>query len=150
MPETLAVVTPWWPSPHMPMRGSFVEAQVRAVRPTTGRIDVLATDGWIAQRALFVRGAQRRHYRDLSATAVRPVLQDGYWLTRLPVLVQSRPTWADYARTVADGVRAARSGRKLDAAVVHGHVGLPGGLVAVENAPAGARVVVTEHASYLD
>src|SRR3954447_27009510 len=149
MPETLTVVTPWFPSPTMPMLGSFVEAQVHAVQPMCGRVDVLVTDGWIAPRGLFVRAAQRRHYRELTAAAVRPVLHDGYWLTRLPVLVQSRPQWADYARTVADGVHVARGGQKLDATVVHGHVGLPGGLVAVENAPAGARVVVTEHASYL-
>jgi glycosyltransferase involved in cell wall biosynthesis len=149
VPETLAVVTPWFPSTNMPMLGSFVESQVRAVQPLSGRVDVLVTDGWIAPRGLFVRAAQRRHYRELTAAAVRPVLHDGYWLTRLPVLVQSRPKWADYARTVADGVHVARAGRKLDATVVHGHVGLPGGLVAVENAPAGARVVVTEHASYL-
>ncbi|HVN12120.1 MAG TPA: glycosyltransferase [Kineosporiaceae bacterium] len=149
MPETLTVVTPWYPSPNKPFQGSFVESMVRAVRPITGRLDVLATEDWIAPRGLFVRRAQRRHYRDVTASAVRPVLQDGAWLTRLPVLVQPRRPWAEYARTVAGSVRAARGGRLLDAAVVHGHVGLPGGLVAVENAPAGARVVVTEHASYL-
>src|SRR4051794_14973426 len=149
MPETLTVVTPWFPSPNKPMQGSFVESQVRAVQPLTGRVDVLATEDWIAPRGPFVRGAQLRHYRDVTAAAVRPVLRDGYWLTRLPVLVQPRRPWAVYARTVADGVRAARGGRLFDAAVVHAHVGLPGGLVAVENAPAGARVVVTEHASYL-
>src|SRR4051794_40434569 len=149
MPETLTVVTPWFPSPNKPMQGSFVESQVRAVQPLTGRVDVLATEDWIAPRGPFVRGAQRRHYRHLTAAAVRPVLREGYWLTRLPVLVQPRKPWAVYARTVADSVRAARGGRPLDAAVVHGHVGLPGGLVAVENAPAGARVIVTEHASYL-
>jgi glycosyltransferase involved in cell wall biosynthesis len=149
VPETLTVVTPWFPSPNKPMQGSFVESQVRAVQPLTGRLDVLATEDWIAPRGPFVRRAQRRHYRDVTAAAVRPVLRDGYWLTRLPVLVQPRRPWAVYARTVADSVRAARGGRELDAAVVHGHVGLPGGLVAVENAQAGARVVVTEHASYL-
>jgi glycosyltransferase involved in cell wall biosynthesis len=149
VPETLTVVTPWFPSPNQPMRGSFVESQVRAVQPITGRLDVLATEDWVAPRGPFVRGAQRRHYRDLTAAAVRPELRDGYWLTRLPVLVQPRRPWADYARTVAESVRAARGGRKLDAAVVHAHVGLPGGLVAVENAPADGRVIVTEHASYL-
>src|SRR3954447_399256 len=149
MPETLTVVPPWSPSPNKPMQGSFVESQVRAVQPVTGRLDVLATEDWIAPRGPFVRAAQNRHYRALTAAAVRPVLQNGYWLTRLPVLVQPRRPWAVYARTVADSVRAARGGRSLDAVVVHGHVGLPGGLVAVENAPRGARVVVTEHASYL-
>jgi glycosyltransferase involved in cell wall biosynthesis len=149
MPETLTVVTPWFPSPNKPMQGSFVESQVRAVQPITGRLDVLATEDWIAPRVPFLRAAQDRHYRSLTAAAVRPVFRNGYWLTRLPVLVQPRRPWAVYARTVADSVRAARGGRALDAVVVHGHVGLPGGLVAVENAPAGARVVVTEHASYL-
>jgi glycosyltransferase involved in cell wall biosynthesis len=149
VPETLTVVTPWYPSPNKPFQGSFVESMVRAVRPVTGRLDVLATEDWIAPRGPFVRQAQRRHYRDVTATAIRPVLHDGVWLTRLPVLVQPRRPWVEYARTVADSVRAARGGRPLDAAVVHGQVGLPGGLVAVENAPAGARVVVTEHASYL-
>lgn len=150
MPETLTVVTPWFPSSNLPMRGSFVEAQVRAVQPLSGRVDVLVTEGWIAPRGLFVRAAQRRHHRELTSAVVRPVLHDGYWLTRLPVLTPSRPkSWADYSRTVADGVRGARRGRPLDAAVVHGHVGLPGGFVAVENALPGARVVVSEHASYL-
>lgn len=149
MPETLTVVTPWYPSANKPFQGSFVESMVRAVQPITGRLDVLATEDWIAPRGPFVARAQRRHYRDVTATAIRPVLDGGVWLTRLPVLVQPRRPWAEYARTVADGVRVARGGRPLDAAVVHAHVGLPGGLVAVENAQAGARVVVTEHASYL-
>ncbi|HYJ74915.1 MAG TPA: glycosyltransferase [Kineosporiaceae bacterium] len=149
MAERLTVVTPWFPSSNKPMQGSFVESQVRAVQPITGRIDVLATEDWIAQRGPFLRRSQLRHYRDVSTAAVRPVLRDGYWLTRLPVLVRPRRLWADYARTVAEGVRTARGGRPLDAEVVHAHVGLPGGLVAVENAPADARVVVTEHASYL-
>ena len=83
MPETLTVVTPWFPSPNKPMQGSFVESQVRAVQPLTGRLDVLATEDWIAPRGPFVRRAQRRHYRDVTASAVRPVLRDGYWLTRL-------------------------------------------------------------------
>jgi glycosyltransferase involved in cell wall biosynthesis len=149
VPETMTVVTPWFPSPNKPMQGSFVESHVRAVQPITGRLEVFTTEDWIAPRGPFVRGAQRRHYRALTAAAVRPVLRDGYWLTRLPVLVQPRRPWVAYARTVADSVRAARGGRTFDAAVVHGHVGLPGGLVAVENAAADARVVVTEHASYL-
>src|SRR4051794_18345004 len=125
------------------MQGSFVESQVRAVQPITGRLDVLATEDWIAPRGPFVRRAQRRHYRDVTASAVRPVLRDGYWLTRLPVLVQPRRPWAVYARTVADSVRAARGGRLLVAAVVHGHVGLPGGVGAVEEAPAGRRGLLT-------
>src|SRR3954467_6794603 len=149
MPETLTVVTPWFPSPDKPSQGSFVESQIRAVRPFSGRIDVLAMEGWIVPRRPFLGRSLRRRFAHVSAGAVRPVFHDGVWLTRLPVLVQPRRPWAVYARTVADGVRAARGGRLFDAAVVHAHVGLPGGLVAVENAPAGARVVVTEHASYL-
>ena len=86
MPETLTVVTPWFPSPNKPMQGSFVESQVRAVQPITGRLDVLATEDWIAPRGPFVRVAQNRHYRALTAAAVRPVFGNGYWLTRLPVL----------------------------------------------------------------
>ena len=149
MPETLTVVTPWYPSPDKPSQGSFVEAQVRAVQPLTGRIDVLATEGWIVPRRPFLHGSLRRQYAHVSAGAVRPVFEDGVWLTRLPVLVQPRRAWAEYARSVAQSVRAARGGRPFDAVAVQAHVGLPGGLVAVENAPAGARVVVTEHASYL-
>jgi glycosyltransferase involved in cell wall biosynthesis len=149
MPETLTVVTPWFPSPDKPSQGSFVQAQVRAVQPLTGRIDVLAMEGWIVPRRPFLRGSLRRQYAHVSAGAVRPVFEDGVWLTRLPVLVQPRRAWAEYARSVAQSVRAARGGRPFDAVAVQAHVGLPGGLVAVENAPAGARVVVTEHASYL-
>src|SRR3954453_6107234 len=104
MPETLAVVTPWFPSPNKPMQGSFVEAQVRAVQPITGRLDVLATEDWIAPPGPFGRAAQRRPSRDLTASAVHPVLRDGYWLPRLPALVQPRRPWAFYARTVADSV----------------------------------------------
>jgi len=150
VPETLSVVTPWFPSPNKPFQGSFVRSQVRAVRPTVGRLDVLATEDWIAPRGSLVQRMLRRHYGDLAVASMRPALtEDDVWLTRLPVLVQPRRPWDQYARAVADGVKVARVGRRLDGAVVHAHVGLPGALVAVENAEPGARVVVTEHASYL-
>ena len=150
MPESLTVVTPWYPSADKPFRGSFVQAQVRAVLPISGRVDVLATEDWIAPRGPLVRAAQRRHFRDIAAASLRPTRQaDGTWQTTVPVLVQPRRPWDDYARTVARNVRSALGGRRLSTPVVHGHVGLPGGLVAVESAGSDARIVVTEHASFL-
>jgi glycogen(starch) synthase len=150
VPETLTVVTPWYPVSNKPFQGSFVQSQVQAVRPLVGRVDVLATDDWLAPRGRFVQSAQLRHHRELAARSVRPVPEDGVWVTRLPVLVQRRLPWDQYARAVADGAAALLQGRRFESDAVHAHVGLPGGLVAVENAAASARVVVTEHASYLD
>ncbi|MGJ7442409.1 glycosyltransferase [Aquipuribacter sp. MA13-6] len=47
-------------------------------------------------------------------------------------------------------VRAALPGGRIDSDVVHGHVGTYGGWVAVQLARPGARVFVTEHATFLD
>lgn len=151
MPDTLSVVTPWFPSPNKPFQGSFVASMTAAARPLVGRVEVLHHEDWIIPRGRLARRLLDSGYRHLVSGGARPVQQpDGAWLSRLPVLVEPRRPWADYARAVARSVRTARRGRRLDASVVHAHVGLAGALVALENAEPGARVVVTEHASYLE
>lgn len=151
MPDTLCVVTPWYPSPNKPFQGSFVASMTAAAAPLAGRVEVFHHEDWIVPRGRLARRLLGPGYRHLAAAATRPALQpDGAWLSRVPVLVEPRRPWAEYARAVARSVREARRGRRFDASVVHAHVGLAGALVAVENAEPGARVVVTEHASYLD
>jgi glycogen synthase len=147
--DTLTVVTPWFPSPAKPPQGSFVQAAVRAVAGEIGRVEVVHTDEWITPAGPTGRAVESS-YRRYAARAVRPRLQDdGTWLSRVPALVRPRRRWDVHSRTVSRSLAAARAGRPFESAVVHGHVVLPGGLVAVEHAAAGARVVVTEHASYL-
>ena len=148
MPDTLCVVTPWYPAPNKPSQGSFVASMTAAAQPWVGRTQVLHHEDWLVPHGRLSRLALRRRYGSLAAATV-PALVQGVWLDRIPVLVEPRRPWAYYARSVADSVRVARGGRRIDAAVVHAHVGLPGALVALENAAPGTRVVVTEHASYL-
>lgn len=147
--STLAVVTPWYPAPNKPFQGSFVASMVAAAKPYAQRIEILHHEDWITPRGRLTLARLRRAARGLAAETTRAMPVDGAWLSRVPALVQPRQPWARYARDVATSVRQARAGRPLEADVVHAHVGLAGALVAVENARPGARVVVTEHASYL-
>lgn len=151
---SLAVVTPWYPGANNPFAGSFVQSAVEAVLPHVRDVLVVHAEDWPtpADRvsADLVRRAAAALTRGTPARVVsRPVRVREGRLLRVPAPVVPARDYASHARTHEAAVRAALPGGVLDADVVHGHVGTYGGWVAVRLARPGARVVVTEHATFL-
>ncbi|MGW7518830.1 glycosyltransferase [Streptomyces sp. NPDC054796] len=149
----VAVVTPWYPTRQSPFGGAFVRGMVEATAPGCTRMTVYHCDPWSLSLPGSwdpgqVRGAHRRLLAERPQPAVPTVA--GAALRYVPVLTPPRQVWAAHARAHDEALRTALRGRPLDAAVVHAHVGLRGGWVALRNARPDARVFVTEHASFLD
>jgi glycogen(starch) synthase len=159
----LAVLTPWYPAPNKPFGGSFVQAYVQAVRGLFAQVDVFHTEEWSMPATGYVAKVLPRMFGDLAGRqptrqAAWPHTTDGVALSRIPVPVVPRRPWADltrsHQRSLTAALAAGRNGRgrgsvRIEADVVHGHVGLPGGWLATQLAEPGARVFVTEHASFL-
>jgi glycogen(starch) synthase len=145
------VVTPWYPAADRPFAGAFVQAMVEATAPGCDMITIYHTDGWRMPDATALEAAAVAH-RKLLPRALRPeptVAGSELWRVPVPDPVPTGGSFAERARHHADWLRVALGGTPLPAAVVHAHVGLRGGWTALENARQGARVFVTEHASYL-
>ncbi|MEH1124961.1 glycosyltransferase family 4 protein [Micromonospora sp. CPCC 206061] len=149
----LAVVTPWYPSPNDPFSGSFVQAAARAVDGTFERVAILHTQEWgfpkdtpgAADRLGLI--ADRLAARWGNATLEdRPEGE----LTRVCVPVVT--SGVNYARRVDSHVRmlgAALPTGRIEAPLIHAHTGIYGGVLAAELGRPDARIVVTEHASFL-
>jgi glycogen(starch) synthase len=75
--------------------------------------------------------------------------REGYWVTDIATPVTPKRDYAAWARSHESALRQALPSGRFDADVVHGHVGIYGGWLASRFASPGARVVVTEHASFL-
>ncbi|WP_230686419.1 glycosyltransferase [Catellatospora vulcania] len=146
----VTVVTPWYPSAQLPFRGSFVQAMVEAVAPTVRRLSVYHCDDWVSrmtprQDAEVTAAA---HALSGAARQVRPG-PGGAEVVHLPVPIPAGTGYADNARRHAAMLRAVLGGTPLAGEVVHAHVGLPSGWAALHNLRPGARLFVTEHASFL-
>lgn len=152
-PADLAVVTPWYPSANDPFAGSFVQSAVRVVEGAFDRVSILHTQEWTAPKDShwsFERldlAADRFAARwGNAAVEDRPEGE----LTRVCVPVIT--SGADYATRVDAHLRrladALPTGR-IEAPLVHAHAGIYGGVVASELARPDARIVVTEHSSFL-
>jgi glycogen(starch) synthase len=153
MGETLAVVSPWYPAPNKRYNGSFVKAAVEAAQPRFGNVEVFHTEEWTMSMPRVVRALIARLYTSLITDPARGILamrEPEGRVHRIPVPVVPRLPYADLSRAHERFLRAALRGGRLPGHVVHGHVGLPGGWAALTNAEPGARVFVTEHATYLD
>ncbi|MCD0484718.1 glycosyltransferase [Streptacidiphilus sp. ASG 303] len=153
---SLAVVTPWYPCPQRPHAGSFVRTATAAVAERFARVDVLNGEDWPSTPGEFRHDLVRTAYERLAGppgAARAPVLPEhtaeGWRLTRVPVPVRPRAPYADWARAHESALRAVLPGGVIDADVVHGHTGVYGGWAACRLARPGARIVVTEHASFL-
>ena len=150
-PGVVTVTTPWYPTPTQPMVGSFVAAQVRLTARIADRVGVVHAHEWAGGTAEVVGGLREPFdevLRVMAGTgglvrsgAVGPVM-------RVPVLITSGMSVADRAEALVRDVGTALGGR-IEADVVHGHVGYLGGLVAARLAAPGARVFATEHSSGL-
>lgn len=152
---SLAVVTPWYPGANNPFSGSFVQSAVQAAAPHVSSVLVVHGEDWPTPVDRVSASLVRRAYHGLVAgpaprvTARRVRVPEGE-LVRVPVPVAPRRDYASHARTHEAAIRAALPGGVIDADVVHGHVGTYGGWAAVQLARPGARVFVTEHATFLD
>ena len=151
----LAVTTPWHPTEQRPFAGSFVQATTAAVRPLFERVDLYNTEDWTGPADPMQSRMVARAYSALTSGAGRRVefaarlAPEAYWVTDIPTPVFPRRSYADWSQSHESALRAVLPGGRFTAEVVHGHVGIYGGWLARRFAPPGARVVVTEHASFL-
>jgi glycogen(starch) synthase len=147
--RAVAVLTPWYPTPHQKFAGAFVQAMVEATAPGCGAVTLYHTDAWPLRMPLEKADTVEKAHRRLLPDALdRVPTVAGARLLRVPVLVRGG-TFAEQARAHAKWLGIALDGEPIPERVVHAHVGLRGGWTAVENARPDARVFVTEHASYL-
>jgi glycogen(starch) synthase len=146
----VAFVTPWYPTLDQPYRGAFVRAAALATSPACGGITVYHCDDWAHWLSPRESAQVDRAYRALLpiAASSRPRADGGARVIYLPIPSRAGATYAKIARRHAS-VLAGALGAGVDAEVVHAHVGLPSGWAAMQAARPGARVFVTEHASYL-
>lgn len=151
----LAVTTPWHPSSQRPFAGSFVRASTAAVVGRFERVDLYQTEDWTGPAHPRQAALVRKAYDALVGGATARVrhrarlTDEGYWATDIPTPVTPRRQYADWAASHENALRNALPSGRFDADVVHGHVGIYGGWLAHRFAGPGARVVVTEHASFL-
>ncbi|MEW2384543.1 glycosyltransferase [Micromonospora sp. NPDC047707] len=149
-PADLAVVTPWYPSANNPLAGAFVEATIGAVRAEHPRVSVLHTEDWPYRydapdvEAISLTAARL-------AGRVGPLVRDtpAGEVTRVPVPISSRRDYAAWALGHVEAMRRTLPTGQIEAPIVHGHTGIYGGVVAQRLARPDARVVITEHASFL-
>ncbi len=151
-PADLAVVTPWYPAPEDAFAGAFVQAATAAVAPHVGRVSVLHTQSWfyspgrVSGQAVGV-AAERQAAR--SGNAVVLDTPEGE-LTRVAVPTAASRGYPAYAEAQVQALRAALPTGRIEAPVVHAHTGMLAGVVAARLARPDARIVVTEHATFLD
>jgi len=146
----VAVITPWYPTRQVPFGGAFVRAMVEATAPVWTRATVYHVDGWGARVSVPQDEAILRASPGLvTRTTGAATTVAGAELRYVAAPARVGISFAQLARRHSDALRTALGGQKIGASVVHGHVGLRGGWTALENARPGARVFVTEHASFL-
>jgi glycosyltransferase involved in cell wall biosynthesis len=150
-PADLAVVTPWYPGPNDDFAGAFVRATTDAVRSGAGTVSTLHSEGWFYPRAEASPDAVDAVTDRLAVRAglvvVRDTPQGELCRVAVPSLTTGGyPQWID---AHVRAVRAALPTGRIEAPVVHAHTGLYGGAVAAALARPEARVVVTEHATFL-
>ncbi|HEY6595292.1 MAG TPA: glycosyltransferase family 4 protein [Asanoa sp.] len=149
-PADLAVVTPWYPSPNNPFAGAFVEAAVAAVRGNGRRVAILHTEDWTPApnplSHLTAITADRLVSRALRGIVTDTPLGE---LTRVPVLIEPQRDYAAWAYAHVNALRAALPAGEIEAPLIHAHTGIYGGVLAANLARTDARVVVTEHSTFL-
>lgn len=152
-PADLAVVTPWYPSPNDPFTGSFVQSAIRAVEGATGRVSILHTQEWgfptDGHRGVERLGVIAGRVAARWGNAVVEDLPEGE-LTRVCVpVVTSGDNYSTRVDAHLDSLARALPTGRIEAPLIHAHTGIYGGVVAAELARPDARIVVTEHSSFL-
>ncbi|MGW2819689.1 glycosyltransferase family 4 protein [Streptomyces sp. NPDC001443] len=151
-PADLAVLTPWYPSPNNPYAGSFVQAATEAVAGHFGRVSVFHTEDWAGSAPQPLGDAIRvttERLRERSALGHVLDSAEGT-VVRVPVPLTRRKNYAPWVEAQVEALRSALPTGRIEAPVVHAHTGIYGGVLALRLARPDARVVVTEHSSFLD
>jgi glycosyltransferase involved in cell wall biosynthesis len=152
-PADLAVVTPWYPSEYNPFSGSFVKSAIGALREQAGRVSILHAQAWSYPQGSPVSPERigliaRRIVARFGNVVLEDVPEGELTRVAVPTLTRRR----DYAQWAEDHVemlqQALPTGR-IEAPLIHAHTGIYGGVMAARLARADARIVVTEHASFL-
>lgn len=127
-----------------------MQAMVAATAPGCAKATVYHCDAWPVRDARQLPSVRKANAR-LMRSALRSVpTVGGAELVYVPTPVTGRPTFAERAHAHSEALGAALRGEPLDADVVHAHVGLRGGWVALQHARPGVPVHVTEHSTFLD
>lgn len=151
-PADLAVITPWYPSPGDPFAGAFVQAATAAVCADAGRVTTLHTENWFfppkGVPGKLVGVAVEREIARHAGVAVEDTAEGE--LTRVVTPQVTNGNYALWAREQIKRLRAALPTGRIEAPLVHAHTGHYAGVVAVALARPDARIVVTEHATFLD
>lgn len=148
--QGVTVTTPWYPTMHNPVTGSFVAEWAGLARRLAPQVRVVHAEEWPGGSPEVVAGLAPSADAVLRRMAERLELDTpGRWgtITRVPTVIQAGFDAADRAEAAVESTR--RYGGPLDTPVVHGHVGYLGGLTAARLADPASRVVVTEHSSGL-
>ncbi|MFH9548735.1 glycosyltransferase [Streptomyces sp. NPDC017435] len=147
----VAVITPWYPTRELPFRGSFVKAMVEATAPGCDSLTVYHGDPWVAPMdAATTKAVEAANAKLMSRAVHRVPTAGGAELVQYPVTVPRGQNHGAQALNHERQLRSLLDGKPIPADVVHAHVGLPSGWAALKNARPGAKVFVTEHASFLD
>ncbi|MFC1416587.1 glycosyltransferase family 4 protein [Streptacidiphilus cavernicola] len=150
-PADLAVLTPWYPSPNNPLAGAFVKASTAAVADRFGKVATYHTEDWSGKvdpktNTTIMIAAERLRARP----ELVPVLDtpEGE-LTRVPVPLMHRKHYKPWVAAQTHALAKALPTGRIEAPVVHAHTGVYGGVLAMNLARPDARIVVTEHSSFL-
>lgn len=147
----LAVVTPWYPSPDDPFAGAFVKATTGTVVGDAGRIATLHTENWFyPEKGVTGKVLSVSLGRQLARTGGVVVLDtpEGE-LTRVATPLITTGNYAVWARAQIDRLAATLPTGRIEAPLIHAHTGHYAGVVATALAREDARIVVTEHATFL-
>ena len=151
-PADLAVVTPWYPSPNDPFAGAFVRATTEAAGPDVGRVATLYTEGWPYSpkgvSGKLVGVAIERELAHGAGVVVADTPEGEFTRVVIPQLTNG--DYFIWSREQIARLRAALPTGRIEAPLVHAHTGHYAGAVAAELARDDARIVVTEHATFLD
>lgn len=135
MPSDVLVVTPWYPTAERRFYGGFVTGWVNALQLAGAEPQVLHLDNVPGAAAVEVT----------ESTTV-----GGARFTHVVVPQPAGASRADMARVQAEALRELWPQRWAGVTTVHGHVGMPTGWALATIVPADVRLVLTEHASYLN
>ncbi|WP_228991154.1 glycosyltransferase family 4 protein [Streptomyces sp. DH8] len=151
-PADLAVVTPWYPSPNNPYAGAFVKMSTRSVADSFDRVAILHTEDWSGRAdaslndAIKITTDRLQEREDLV-----PVLDTAEGqLLRVPVPLIHRKNYAPWLAAQQRALKSALPTGRIEAPIIHAHAGIYGGVLAMRLGRPDARIVVTEHATFLN
>ncbi|MFF2960807.1 glycosyltransferase family 4 protein [Streptomyces sp. NPDC057963] len=150
-PADIAVITPWYPSPNNPYAGAFVQMATRSVAGRFDQVSILHTEDWAGRAdaplndAIKITVDRLQDERELVPVLDTP---EGT-LLRVPVPLIHRKNYSPWVTAQETALRKALPGGRIKAPIIHAHTGIYGGVLALRLAQPDARIVVTEHVTFL-